>query len=179
MRFEEEDNSAKKKTLSKPQTYLHNNLKNLNKQFEQLKINQDDKENKQYNLSLYIILNSEIGLNNENNLCYMNGVLQILFHTKPFIEIFIKRRKRKKILSNRNKYLLSTEFFYLIDKINIIAPSNDRKIFYPYVFTQKFFQLSNNFKNGEQDDSERFIRNFLEIISNELNNIVFQIYFMI
>ena len=167
LRFEEEDNSAKVRTLSKPQTYLHNNL---NKQFEQLKINQVDEENKKYNLSLDIILNSEIGLNNENNLCYMNGVLQILFHTKPFIEIFIKEAKEKKILSNKNKYPLSTEFFYLIEKINMIAPSNDRKIIYPYVFAQKFFQLSNNFKNGEQDDSERFIRNFLEIISNELNN---------
>ena len=136
-----------------------------------MKINQEE-EKKEYNLSSDIISNSEIGLINENNFCYMNGILQILFHTKPFIDIFIKEIKEKNILKNQSKYPISTQFFYLINKINLItlSPSNERKIISPFYFAQNFFRLSNNFKNGEQDDAERFIRNFLELISNELNN---------
>ena len=166
--IEGEDNSAKTRALSKPKSYYHNDLKKINKQFSQITINEE--ENKKYELSSEIISQSEVGLENEGNLCYMNGALQIFFHTKPFIDEFLKESKEKKILKNPSQYPLSSDFFYLIKKINDIERTNERKVISPVNFAQKFFRLSNNFKRGEQADAESFIRTFLEIISSELKN---------
>lgn len=170
LEIKEEDNSAKNRSLSKPKSYYHNNLKQLNNQLSKITINEEEEENKKYNLSSEIICQSEVGLENEGNLCYMNGALQIFFHTKPFIDEFLKESKEKKILNYPSEYPLSSDFFYLIKKINTIDRTNERKVISPLTFAQKFFRLSNNFKRGEQADAESFIRTFLEIISSELKN---------
>lgn len=102
------------------------------------------------------------GLKNLGNTCFLNSSLQIIIHSPIFIEKFLEDISKIKPNDNSMAY----EFFNFI--MNIAY--KDQKSFSPHKFISRFTKKSDMFSLGQQSDSQRFYRNFLTILENELGS---------
>ena len=119
----------------------------------------------------YVLNKSEInngkmlvGFRNLGNTCYMNTSLQLLLNCDEFIEQLIKSGVKK------NKTGVTQEFIALCNeyKKQSISSSYHKEIS-PSDFKRSFGKAHRKFEGYQQQDSQEFLRNLLDDISNETN----------
>lgn len=151
---------------------LYDNKENSNNAYsssttdklKNLKLTEETKPSSSLNKSSKAF-ESTVGLDNLGNTCYMNTVLQILIHTPPFIEAFLKEFTTSNSSTNINE--ITSSFYDLL--INYINES--KTSFNPTKFKRTFALINPKFSGYSQQDSMEFLRTLLEDISNGLNRI--------
>ena len=103
------------------------------------------------------------GLVNLGNTCFLNSILQILFHSPTFIINFFNDISKIRPKQDTLAYAL----FNLL--MNIYSKEKD--IFSPSNFLNAFLKKCNLFNLGEQSDSQRFFRNLASILENEFGKL--------
>ena len=103
------------------------------------------------------------GLANLGNTCFLNSILQILFHSPTFIFNFLNDVSKIRPKQDTLAYAL----FNLL--MNIYSKEKD--IFSPSNFVNVFLKKCNLFNLGEQSDSQRFFRNLASIIETEFGKL--------
>lgn len=151
-----------------PRTEYYKNYSNIfqkkfEKNYSEYQINNFNIDKEQDLRELNYIISSKVGLENLGNTCYMNTCLQILIHSKDFIQ----RLLLKKQFINDITTPITKQFLNLCEKIensgkNFIDPSDFKKI-----ISKKHPQ----FKGYSQFDTQEFCRILLEDINYELNEI--------
>jgi ubiquitin C-terminal hydrolase len=98
------------------------------------------------------------GLFNLGNTCYINSSIQALYATQQF---------RDYILSHRNKGPLH----YAVSQLfKMMATDRKERQISPLEFINKFRQFKPQFKVGEQQDSQEFLRFIIDGIHEEVND---------
>ena len=130
-------------------------------------------KNEKFNFSNFVssLIRSLIGLNNLGDTCYMNSILQILIHTRQFVEDMIvidSDNNIKPITTSLNSLFKNI----LIDKKEIIKGDNKSFIsqysYSPIEFKENFCKLYPAYESGQQDCLE-FLRILFEVLSRENN----------
>lgn len=103
------------------------------------------------------------GLINLGNTCFLNSILQILFHSPIFIINFLNDVNKIRPKQDTLAYAL----FNLL--MNIYSKEKD--IFSPSNFVNVFLKKCNLFNLGEQSDSQRFFRNLASIFELEFGKL--------
>ena len=112
-----------------------------------------------------------VGLNNIGNTCYMNSVLQCLFHTKVLKFILLDPQIKEKInhknpLGTRGKMLLTfAELFKIYWKTK-------EKYFSPSKFKLTVGKYLPLFSGNDQHDSQEFLSQFLDILHEDMNIVI-------
>lgn len=99
-----------------------------------------------------------IGLENIGNSCYMNSILQILFHSDPFM---------KEMLELQSPQGKLTKAF--INLYNLIKNYNSNQPISPTEIKNTFAEYNCEYDNTDQHDAMEFCRIFLDTISQENN----------
>ena len=104
-----------------------------------------------------------IGLANLGNTCYMNSILQSLFHTPLINEYFLGPSCAKNIIQNKTSPLIKV----VEEMVKLCAEINSRKKakILPIDFFKTFSEINKSFDRGRQHDSHEF----LVIILNDLH----------
>ena len=110
---------------------------------------------------LYIIINSQIGLINLGNTCYINSSIQPLIHCSIFME---KLLNNIKFTSKKTQF--TNNFLYICYKMKNANQAVNISEF-KYLIDKKY----EIFKGARQNDSQEFLRKLLENISMELNGV--------
>ena len=161
--------TSNKNTNSIPNLIINNT--------ENRKINEYNSENNNINLnitykkddlglknkSFISIIYSKVGFINIGASCFINSIVQILIHCKPFIESITNNIN---IIENL-KLSISFKLFQIIKQI-VYLDSNNK-----YIDISQFYNLFGNkhlnFNGFIQQDSQEFLRLLLEDISFDLN----------
>ena len=131
----------------------------------QIKNTNEESVEKKQEINIDKVSNSTVGLSNVENDDYMNASIQILIHCPPFIYTFLTESQKKFQTSNPGE--ISQAFTEIL--LNFSNCPNGQ--FFPITnFKMKFRSLHPQFKNLN-NDSQEFIRFFLQDINNELNRI--------
>lgn len=109
------------------------------------------------------ISNKIFGLLNLGNTCFLNSILQILFHSPNFITNFLNDVSKFKPKQDTLAYAL----FNLL--MNIYSKEKDT--YSPSNFVNVFLKKCKLFNLGEQSDSQRFFRYLASIIETELGKL--------
>ncbi len=123
------------------------------------------------------LLPFNLGLKNHGNTCFMNCVLQSLFHTPPLCEYFItsQHEKEMKNISIQNSSLLLSEkippfaltrSFY---RLLLSMWRNEYDTAYSYQIKNLIGELNPTFAGVNQNDSHEFCVWFLDRLSQELS----------
>ena len=113
--------------------------------------------------SFISIIYSKVGFMNIGASCFINSIVQILIHCKPFIESITKNIN---ILKNL-KLSITFKLFQIIEQI-LHLQSNNNYIDISH-FNNLFGNKHPNFNGLIQQDSQEFLRLLLEDISLDLN----------
>ena len=114
------------------------------------------------------------GLKNHGNTCFMNCVLQSLFHTSPLCDFFVTDQFERDIqLINRQRQHenLSTGSFVLTRHFNRLLTSLWRNAYdsnYSAEIKQLIGHLNPTFSGSNQNDSHEFCVWLLDRLSQEL-----------
>lgn len=105
-----------------------------------------------------------VGMINLGNTCFINASLQILIHCKLFIHKFFDKYS----IINKEKTPISYQFLLLcIAMLNI--KNNEEKYIDISNFKEEFGKKHPRLGDYSQNDSQEFVRLFLEDLSMELN----------
>ena len=135
-----------------------NNFKSQDKSISNVS-KQNNEENEE---NLINIVNKQVGINNSGNSCFINSSLQIFIHCPLFINKLIS----KKNIINENTPI--TFNFLSICETMLKTKSKYMSI---YSFKNILGLKHKSFSGFIQQDSQEFIRFFLEDLSKELNEI--------
>ena len=152
----EEKNKEKNKEKSEEKN-KEKNIMEIDKQNKNL----SQKEKIKYltiSLDEYIhkLINSKIGLYNAGGSCYMASIIQILIHSKVFLEEFLK-------LKNNNKNSLTYLFGNFIKKI-ANSSSNNIEISY---FAKEYNKINNKFNGEKGNNPMTFFNEFIKKLGEE------------
>ena len=124
--------------------------------------NSSNNKNEEKEEKLIDIVNKQVGINNLGNSCFINSSLQIFIHCPLFIKKLISKEK----VINENTPI--TFSFYSICDTILKTKSKYISI---YSFKNILGLKHKSFSGFIQQDSQEFIRLFLEDLSKELNEI--------
>ena len=124
--------------------------------------NSSNIKNEESEENLMNIINKQVGINNLGNSCFINSSLQIFIHCPLFINKLISKEKT----INENTPI--TFSFYSICDTILKTKSKYISI---YSFKNILGLKHKSFSGFIQQDSQEFIRLFLEDLSKELNEI--------
>lgn len=102
------------------------------------------------------------GLNNLGNTCFMNSVLQALFHAPPLRNYFLSDRHNRQSCRRRSSDRLCLPCD--IDVIFSAVFSGDRTPYSPARFLYSWWQHSENLASYEQQDAHEFFISMLDQI---------------
>ena len=140
----------------------YNKYNSINKQIPNEFKQKNENEEKQDEENLMNIINKQIGINNLGNSCFINSSLQIFIHCPLFINKLISKRNQI------NENIPITFNFFTICETILKTKSKYISI---YSFKNILGLKHKSFSGFIQQDSQEFIRLFLEDISKELNEI--------
>ena len=112
-----------------------------------------------------------IGLQNTGNTCFLNSVLQTLFHTKCLIQFFSNPywknqiNSTNKLGSGGNISILLSNFFQQFLKPNHGTAS----YFDPSQLKSLISTRFNNYKDNTQEDAHEFLLFLLDMLHEDLN----------
>ena len=169
--YNNENIENKKNYLFFDNKILNNTLKNLfiadkhiiNKlDFELIKSNANDIDPFINSDKINEIINKKFGILNIGNNCYINLALQLLLHCEIFILKFLERMNKLKLNYNSISYN-----FFNICKYIIINNDNINLDISSFIY---LFSINHpNIHVYSQNDSQEFLRIFLNDINLELN----------
>ena len=117
-----------------------------------------------------LIINNNKGIDNIGNTCFINFIVQILFHCKKFIEMFLSNID---IIHNKT-YSVSYKFYEILNCII----ENNKEIGFDTLdisnFINVFMMKHINIEIGQQNDCQEFLRLLLEDFNYEMNRIKHQ-----
>ena len=140
----------------------YNKYNSTNKQIPNEFKQKKENEEKQEEENLMNIINKQVGINNLGNSCFINSSLQIFIHCPLFINKLISKRNQI------NENIPITFNFFTICETILKTKSKYISI---YSFKNILGLKHKSFSGFIQQDSQEFIRLFLEDISKELNEI--------
>jgi len=171
-------NSYKKKNennyyKSKQQEYFNKNYdnkrgKSINNNYNKLNnklLNNTDKQAR--NTIIQNLLESKIGLINAGGSCYMASIIQILIHSRLFLEQFYNNKK------NNNNYL-SEQFLNFIQNIARSVDSNNSIQIKD--FANKYNKLNNKFRGDKGNNPMTFFTDFIKKLSEETNENILKLF---
>ena len=137
---------------------------------DELNKNLSKKEKIKYliiNLDEYInkLINSKIGLYNAGGSCYMASIIQILIHSKVFLEEFLK-------IKNNNRNSLTYLFGNFIKEI---SNSSFDKIEISK-FAEEYNKINNKFNGYKGNNPMTFFNEFIKKLGEENNENILKIY---
>ena len=149
----------------------------LNLRTNQMNYNNKEKINneKKCNLNKYFLseetknklLESKIGLINAGGSCYMASIIQILIHSRLFLEQFYNNKK------NDNNYL-SEQFLNFIQNIARSVDSNNSIQIKD--FANKYNKLNNKFRGDKGNNPMTFFTDFIKKLSEETNENILKLF---
>ncbi|KAJ4709081.1 Ubiquitinyl hydrolase 1 [Melia azedarach] len=106
------------------------------------------------------------GLNNLGNTCFMNSVLQALFHTPPLRNYFLSDRHNRYYCQSKNgvKMCLACD----MDAMFSAVFSGDRTPYSPAKFLHSWWQHAANLASYEQQDAHEFFISMLDGIHEKV-----------
>ena len=164
--LDNKDNPENHLNIKKNDIIKNTRLESFNKHIIQKNVlteesNNNNKEEEEKE-NLMDIINKQIGIKNLGNTCFINSSLQIFIHCP----LFIYKLKTKNNLINENTPI-TKNFLSICD---LILNTNSKSISI-YSFKNLLGLKHKIFFGYLQQDSQEFIRIFLEDISQELNEI--------
>ena len=111
------------------------------------------------------LINSKIGLYNAGGSCYMASIIQILIHSKVFLEEFLK-------LENNNRNSLTYLFGNFIKEI-ANSSSNNIEISY---FAKEYNKINNKFNGEKGNNPMTFFNEFIKKLGEENNGNILNIF---
>ncbi|MCQ2820598.1 MAG: ubiquitin carboxyl-terminal hydrolase [archaeon] len=157
---------SSKKTMSysyidrSPDIYSHSVLKDKNYEIGSTYIGSSSEDSYGgYDSTANKIFNSEVGLQNLGNTCFMNTCLQILLHSPPFISQLYK------LSSSVHLKPITSSFLSLGKKM----ASSGYGAISPSEFKREYNMRRRDFAGYGQHDTLEFCRFLLDDISKELN----------
>ena len=134
-----------------------------NSQILNFEINTANIDSKSSNLLSATLHLKQVGLVNLGNTCYINTGIQCIIHSKHFITSFLDY-----LQDNTSFYSkpITKEFYNLLNSVNSNPTS-----FNPRLFKSAIGMKNSKYAGGSQQDSQEFLRIFLEILSTECNRI--------
>lgn len=127
-----------------------------NKSYKNKPLNSQQLKNK--------LLDSKIGLYNAGGSCYMASIIQILIHSKLFLDQFLK-------IKNDSMYSLSSKFFNFIEKIANSVDSIGIKN-----FSKEYNEINNKFSGDKGNNPLTFFNEFIKKLSEETNENILKLY---
>ena len=147
-----EENNKKKKRERNPSFYPKN-------------VNKIANQNLSNTVDINKLINSKIGLYNAGGSCYMASIIQILIHSKLFLEEFLK-------LKNNNRNSLTYLFGNFIKKI---ANSYFNKIEI-FDFAKEYNKINNKFNGQKGNNPMTFFNEFIKKLEEENDEKITKIY---
>ena len=143
---------------------VFNENKNLNKNFFEKKEKTYLLENEKN--SLTEIIYSTKGILNVGNTCYVNALIQVLFHSYQFIVQFANCKEFNK----DNIFNISNKLYNIITKISFAI--NNKEEYIDISDLLYLFEIKHpTFKTTNQNDTQEFCRILLDDLEKELNSI--------
>ncbi|XP_031250506.1 ubiquitin C-terminal hydrolase 22-like [Pistacia vera] len=106
------------------------------------------------------------GLNNLGNTCFMNSVLQALFHTPPLRNYFLSDRHNRYYCQSKNGVRLCLACD--MDAMFSAVFSGDRTPYSPAKFLYSWWQHASNLASYEQQDAHEFFISMLDGIHEKV-----------
>ena len=127
-------------------------------------VNRIDNESLSNKIDINKLIDRKIGLYNAGGSCYMASIIQILIHSKVFLEEFLK-------IKNNNRNSLTYLFGNFIKKIgnssNKIEISN---------FAKEYNKINNKFNGYKGNNPMTFFNEFIKKLGEENNENILKIY---
>ena len=105
------------------------------------------------------------GLPNIGNTCYINSALQCIFHVPQISNFFISDRFNEFLRKDRKQAKIARIFQNLLKSFR----EGEIRINDMYDFKETFQELNENFMGYEQQDSQEFLRIFLDNLHEAFN----------
>ena len=114
------------------------------------------------------LLECKIGLINAGGSCYMASIIQILIHSKLFLEQLYNNKANNKINS------LSYHFLNFIEKIaSVVGYEDSIEIKY---FASEYNKINNKFRGDKGNNPMIFFTEFIKKLSDETNDNILKIF---
>jgi len=115
------------------------------------------------------LLESKIGLINAGGSCYMASVIQILIHSKQFLEQFYNNK------TFNNSKPLSYLFKNFIEKIANFVGSREYSTYIKY-FANEYNKINNKFTGEKGNNPMTFFTEFIKKLSEETNDNILNLF---
>ena len=154
-----------KKQLISKNNYKKIKEENDNNNFISNNTNEKNKLEKQSEKIENKLLESKIGLYNAGGSCYMASIIQILIHSKKFLDIFLN-------IKNNDPNSLSRLFYNFIKEIATTSKNNIEI----QNFAQKFNKFNYKFNGCQGNNPMTFFNEFIKQIAEESNKKILNLF---